>query len=66
MHFEKFTFHESTDLGLSEPCLKYPLEFSQRDTSWSPKGVDFCNQDSQLDNTQQMTINSVVIILQEK
>lgn len=27
--------------GLSEPCLKYLLEFSQRDTSWFPKAADF-------------------------
>lgn len=37
----QLTFHGSRDHGLSEPCLKYLLEFSQRDTSWFPKAADF-------------------------
>lgn len=42
------TSHKSTNHGLSEPCLKYLLEFSQRDTSWFPKAADFCTKDGQV------------------
>lgn len=41
---KRLTSGKSRDHGLSEPCLKYPWEFSPRDISSSPKVADFCTR----------------------
>lgn len=41
-HRARLTFQKSRGPGLSVLCLKYLLGFSQIDTSWFPKVVDFC------------------------